>query len=165
MNGDSDRMRWTKKANGYKPSPPSRQSSSRSPFALCDDEEEESNHSGAVTPSSRPLPDDARDLVVDDQELVEEARIRGRMRGEPQTQAPTHVYVHHEPGTDSPGEVEEEHEDSNVPGRGATSEEMKQEDMPGGEIIRKMEEVTDGPSNATRVATIETPYDEDNPWA
>lgn len=165
VNGNSDQLRWTNKANGSKPSPPSRQNSnSKSPFALGDDDEEESNHSGSVSPSNRPLPDDARDLVVDDQEMVEEAKIRGRMRGEPQTNAPVHVYVHQEPGSSSP-EVEEVHESTDVPGQGATSEEMTQEDMPGGEIIRKLEEISEGPSNATRVASIETPYDEDNPWA
>jgi len=160
-------MRWTKKANGSKPAPPSRENSDRAPFTLGDDEDEdkESNHSGSVSPSNRPLPSDARDLVVDDKDMVEEARIRGRLRGEPQTQAPAHVYVHHEPGSDSPGEVEEHHEDTNVPGQASASKEMTQEDMPGGEIIRKLEEISEGPSNATRVASVDTPYDEDNPWA
>lgn len=171
VNGKAEaRMKWTKKpaqANGHKsptklrpPDPPSRRSSkNRSPFAIGDDEEEEEcHHSGAVTPSSRPLPSDARDLVVEDDDLVEEARTRGRVRGEPQTHAPVHVFVHHDPGSDSPQEVEEVYEESEIPGNRRVSETLGEEEMPGSEIVQRLERISER-SQAT------TPYEDDNPWA
>ena len=76
-------------------------SRSRSPFSLgstYDEEESDDDttggNGGKKKDKGRVLPPDARDLVVEDQEAVEDARARERRKGEPQTKAPAHVYVH-----------------------------------------------------------------------
>lgn len=174
LNGEAGQMRWTnksKQSNGNlaPPKPPSapRRNSSKSPFALGDDDEEEEIPSGAVSPSNRPLPSDAVDLVTEDSEKVEEARVRGRTRGEPQKTAPSHVYIHHDPESNSAEEVEEVHESStDVAGMPQTSEEMDDEDVPGAELIQRLETVEEvSHADRTLFPSVSTPYDEDNPWA
>lgn len=71
-----------------------------------DDYHRNSDSDKSVRPSTiKRLPPDAVDLVKEDQEAVEAARERERRRGEPQTNAPVHVYrktiVHEIPETDS----------------------------------------------------------------
>jgi len=170
VNGKADGpMKWTRKpeqSNGHRsptklapPDPPSRRSSkNKSPFALGDDDDDESIPSGAVSPSNRPLPSDARDLVVEDDELVEEARTRGRIRGEPQTHAPVHVYVHQDPETSSPQEVEEVYEESGIPGQKRVSENLDEDEMPGAEIVQRLEEISER-------SQVTTPFEDENPWA
>ncbi|KIR40176.1 hypothetical protein I313_04097 [Cryptococcus deuterogattii Ram5] len=71
-----------------------------------DDYHQNSDSDKSVRPSTiKRLPPDAVDLVKEDQEAVETARERERRRGEPQTNAPVHVYrktiVDEIPETDS----------------------------------------------------------------
>lgn len=171
-NGHGDQMRWSKKPksqqNPKRPSPPSapRRTSSKgkSPFALGEDDEE-SIPSGSVSPSSRPLPSDAIDLVVDDPDKVEEARIRGRQRGEPQKQAPAHVYIHKDPETGSRESVEEVYQDSgDVTGQVPISESMEKDEMPAAELVMRLERV-DERGVGDDVTPVRTPYEVDNPWA
>ena len=85
--------------------PPIRRSQSNrsqnAAFALGDesdgDDESDSDRKAKQTKQTKQtkrLPSDARDLVVEDVDAVEDARARERRRGEPQTKAPAHVYVH-----------------------------------------------------------------------
>ncbi|KAE8540818.1 hypothetical protein D1P53_003182 [Cryptococcus gattii VGV] len=71
-----------------------------------DDYHQNSDSDKSVRPSTtKRLPPDAVDLVKEDHEAVEAARERERRRGEPQTNAPVHVYrktiVDEIPETDS----------------------------------------------------------------
>lgn len=161
-------MRWIKsKQPPKKPTPPRRPSpprrnSSKAPFAIGDDE---SDHSGSATPAKRPLPPDAVDLVTEDLDQVEEARVRGRMRGEPQKTAPAHVYVHHDPDSHKTKEVEEVHDGAeDVTSRRRDSESLAKEDVPGAELIQKLETVREVSHAGRTYVPSTTPYDE-NPWA
>jgi len=109
-------MRWTKKQirkgkQAVKTHLDIPQSAS-SAFSLGDNEDEESgskskSRSRAGSRSKSPLPPDARDLVIEDTSAVEEARMKERRKGEPQTKAPVHIYRHNNPGSPNDGELEE----------------------------------------------------------
>ena len=175
-----DRLTWTKKStsDGKTLKAPKsapllrRHSSAKNPFTLgdVDDDDDKSTRSGVATPSDRPLPSDARDLVVDDEVLAEEARVRGRVRGEPQTKAPAHVYVHNDPQTQEPAEVEEVYlavngemkEPRQGPSGSNTASALPENQIPGSQLLEQLQRVDE---SAAVITPVEAPYDGDNPWA
>lgn len=196
----SAQIKWTKTNISKNLKPPSithrwsnpDASSKPSPFfSLGEDEDGEDDqhddsktHSrnGALTPTGRPLPPDARDLVVDDPQAVDEAKARERRRGEPQTKAPTHVYVHQTQNNapSSPSEVgevgegnDEEREGVDIEevySPGATdgtklSDNIKQGEMPGGDPIKQLERIEERVTRPTPPAHLGNFADENNPWA
>lgn len=66
--------------------------------------------------------------------------------------------MHHDPGSDSPQEVEEVYEESEIPGNRRVSETLGEEEMPGSEIVQRLERISER-------SQVTTPYADDNPWA
>lgn len=120
------------------------------------------------TPLKSPLPPDAVDLVVEDQNALEEAQARERRRGEPQTNAPTHIYRHNNPANPgTPGvEVEEVYSADMVDGNRRRSDTVPDGEEPNvdpDEMLERIEEATEGKTPwQTGPARYE---DEHNPWS
>lgn len=113
--GDSSQMRWTKKQirKGKQAVKTHLDIPQSSAFSLGEDEDDDNTDSksrsraNSNSRSKSPLPPDARDLVVEDSAAVEEARMKERRKGEPNTKAPVHIYRHNNPGSPRNGELEE----------------------------------------------------------
>lgn len=127
-----------------------------------------------VSPSSRSLPKDAVDLVVEDSEAREDLREHERRKGEPQAIAPAHVYVAQRATSDmrvdqvqkvySPGIEEERKEVS------AKADPDRVAQGGGAEAVRRMENEMDAQAKqeaeARRQVRYGSLYDhEENPWA
>lgn len=121
---DGNHLRVTRRGDRSRgPSPVSRHhhlTPPRSPFELgeadnfSDPEEDE-----VVKGSDRPLPSDAVDLIVDDQEAVQEAQKHERQKGDPNAHMINHVYV--------PGDQDSATEDDgDSTGLGTSPEEHRQ---------------------------------------
>jgi hypothetical protein len=126
----------------------------KSPFELGGDED----HSDLRNGTASPLPPDAVDLVVEDPKAVDDARTRARQRGEPQTQAPAHVYRHHDQDSakGKTGQVDKVYSPA-LPGQATVSAEVE---APGGDPVEQIERIEE------RVAGTRKGYDdEENPWA
>ena len=124
--------------------------------------------SGSRTPAKSPLPPDAVDLVVEDQEALEEAQARERRRGEPQTKAPTHIYRHNNPAhPDSPGvEIEEVYTADMVDGDRMRSDAVPEGEEPNVDPDEMLERIEHAIEGNTPWQTGPARYDdEQNPWS
>lgn len=151
--GETDaQLRWTKKqlhksssselgSNGKKrtksKSKPKKEQEEapKSPFTLGDDDPAEDDPVKAAS-KGKALPSDAVDLVTEDPKAVEDARLRSRSRGEPQTKAPAHVYRHNSNViSEMAGETEEVYDEQGQVGGGErrTSEDVGMRDATGEE--------------------------------
>lgn len=123
-----------------------------------------------VSPSNRQLPSDAVDLVTEDHQVVEEAQLKARQRGEPQTRAPVHV-LYHDPEyiDDDETEVEEVY-DADYKEDRQTSDVVREE-VPGGDPVAQLESIEERVTAETPGLNghrpgLKSPFDEDqNPWA
>ncbi len=165
-----ERLRWTKKQ--IRKSPPEQEEPDdrpASPFTLGDDLEDvdDPDPEVSVSPSNRQLPSDAVDLVREDPEVVEEARLKARRSGEPQTRAPVHV-LHHDPDyIDGVEEMVEEIYDS-AQTEDSVSENVSKVEAPCGDPVAQLERIEERVTAATPSVHdrkgLTSPFDEDNPW-
>lgn len=176
--GDDAQMRWVKSKSRQQrnlPVPSANRQSSRpnSPFSVGSASDGEPDPDQAVSPSTRPLPDDAVDLVVEDSEAREEAREHERRKGEPQAYAPAHVYVAqrsdvveqiqkvYSPGVQDEQRVSEAYSPEEVGGtdpQGVLQSMDKEVELPRGPA-----DVGDVGKGTARYGSL---YDhEENPWA
>ena len=176
-NGQNSQMRWTKKQirkgkqamNTHLDLPP------QSAFAIGDDEDDKSKsrpRSRASSAPRTPLPSDAVDLVVEDSEAIEEARMKERRKGEPQTKAPVHIYRHNNPGSPRDGKLEEVYEDDGYDGVQKRSDFLKEEEEPNvlpDEVLENIEAAPEGDTpwqSQTGQGGGRNGYsDEHNPWS
>lgn len=120
------------------------------------------------TPLKSPLPADAVDLVVEDDQALAEAQARERRRGEPQTKAPTHIYRHNNPvTTESPGvEVEEVYSPDMIDNERRRSDAVPEGEEPNVEPDEMLERIEEAAGGKTPWQTGPARYDdEQNPWA
>ncbi|ORX33656.1 organic solute transporter Ostalpha-domain-containing protein [Kockovaella imperatae] len=183
-------QKTSKKSRLDKLKPPMRRSQSNksknSAFAVGEDSDDEPPDTKSQI---KRLPSDARDLVVEDPEAVEEARARERRRGEPQTKAPAHIYVHRhspelqrvpsprksldkpngksDPKESDPVDIEEVYSPP-LPDEQPVSESVGENKPIADEMerIEQMKRAIMPTPPASRQTTMRTNfYDEDNPWA
>lgn len=186
-NHDSQ-MRWTKKTTVPPAAPAKKGSRSRrstksrhtqSPFSIGDTSSESDN--GTAAPKAKAtkskgkdksprLPADAVDLVVEDDRAVEEARAWERRKGEPQSNAPAHIYRHER---DEEGRKDPDPEIEQVYSPDLDDERRPSQTIQGLlDPIAKVESIEQrvlAPSrqpSTARYGQAHTPFDEDdNPWA
>ena len=129
----------------------------RSPFELGEgDDASDPEEDEPVKASDRPMPSDAIDLIVDDQEAVMEAQKHERQKGEPNAHVIRHVYVPGETSSDSEGEGDRD--ESHL---GKSPEDHKRDGI---EAQRKVEEddivrEVEAPKVLASLQDID-----DNPW-
>lgn len=173
----SSQMRWTKKqirkgkqaVNTHLDLPPS--------LALGDAEGSRSRSRSRASSASKqpntnksPLPPDAVDLVIEDSQAIEEARMKERRKGEPQTKAPVHIYRHNNPGSPHDGELEEVYENDGFDGVQKRSDFLKEEDEPNvmpDEVLENIEAAPEGrtPWQNQQNGGGDGYKDEHNPWS
>ena len=185
-------MRWTKKKTASSAAPVQKGSRSRrstktrrpqSPFLIGDTSSESDNGSAAPKAKAKKtkgkdesprLPADAVDLVVEDDRAVEEARAWERRKGEPQSNAPAHIYRHErdEDGKKDPDpEIEEVYspdlDDERRPSQAiqALLDPVEQVESIGERVLAPSRQPSTARYGPTGSHT-HTPFDEDdNPWA
>lgn len=163
--------------------------SSKSPFALGDEEDNEvsdPNPDSPVSPAHRPLPSDAVDLVIEDTSAADEARQHERRKGEPQSHAPAHVYISKRSGKDMKVDhIQEIYENEAAEEGLGDMDQIKAGEAPTGDpvlAVQSIEKVVEegvdvgsiGTGNGNRGSGrkwgggVEVRYQgnqEDNPWA
>jgi hypothetical protein len=170
-------MRWTKKQiRKGKQAMKHLELPSNSPFSLGDDEDDNDSKgqgrsrasSAPRTPTKAPLPPDAVDLVVEDSEAVEEARMKERRKGEPQTKAPRHIYRHNNPGSPHDGQLEEVYASDHDEGVQKRSDFLAEDDEPNvlpDEVLERIEGAPEGHTPWQSKQSREGYSDEHNPWS
>jgi hypothetical protein len=155
----------------------SRQYSPRPPTTISTDDDGSRSRSRSRassaprTPIKSPLPPDAVDLVVEDSEAIEEAKMKERRKGEPQTKAPVHIYRHTHPGSPSDGKLEEVYENDGYSGVQKRSDFLTEEEEPvvmPDEVLENIEAAPEGdtPWQKERGGQSGGGYkDEHNPWS
>jgi len=127
--------------------------------------------SAARTPNKSPLPPDAVDLVIEDSSAIEEARMKERRKGEPQTKAPVHIYRHNHPGSPTDGTLEEVFENDGYSGVQKRSDFLTEEEEPvvmPDEVLERIEAAPEGdtPWQKQQQGQRGGGYkDEHNPWS
>jgi hypothetical protein len=174
-------MRWTKKQirKGKQAVKTHLDIPTNSAFSIGEDDEDEDGNksksrSRAGSGTRSPLPPDAVDLIVEDSTAVEEARMKERRKGEPQTNAPVHIYRHNNPGSPHDGELEEVYQagGGGAEGQGKRSDFVAEGEEPlvnPDEILERIEGAPEGhtpwQSRSGGGNTRDNYTDEHNPWS
>ena len=145
------------------------------PFMLGEDlddhDDPDPDPDESVSPSVRPLPSDAIDLVKEDPEAVEKDQVQAQRRGEPSFRQPVHVYLHDPKYVNGHGEQVEEVYSSALPQEQRLLETSTQRGVPGGDPIAQLERIEERVTGTTpavdkcRRGMTNRDDDEDNPWA
>jgi hypothetical protein len=172
-NGENSQMRWTKKQ--IRKGKQAVKTHLELPPSLGGDGDKSPGSrsrasSASRTPNKSPLPPDAVDLVIEDSSAIEEARMKERRKGEPQTKAPVHIYRHNHPGSPTDGVLEEVYENDGYSGVQKRSDFLTEEEEPvvmPDEVLEHIEAAPEGdtPWQKAKGGGSNGYKDEHNPWS
>jgi hypothetical protein len=124
----------------------------RSPFELGEaDDVSDPEEDEPVKASDRPLPSDAIDLIVDDQDAVMEAQKHERQKGEPNAHVIRHVYVPGEGSSDNEGEdtqlgkTPEAHKQDNIQAQRQVGEDDIIREVEAPKVLATLQDIDDNP--------------------
>jgi hypothetical protein len=152
---DGNHLRVTRRGDRNRdqsPSPRHHLTPPRSPFELGEaDDASDPEEDEPVKGSDRPLPSDAIDLIVDDQDAVMEAMEHERQKGEPNAHVIQHVYVPGDASSDSEGEeshlgkTPEDHKQDNLKAQRQVEENDIVREVEPPKVLAALQDIDDNP--------------------